>query len=213
MRQGRAALATSFANYKFLILYGECMAFWELLMFYFSVIAPQAIWITIDGFMTTTMTLAITQAQPAAKLGPSRPTAKPLGLYTLASLFGVIFINFWFIVGSVVWLFQQDWFICNEFDSTSINTAQWWLIGDNYESQMISLVIMFQFFNSGAVVNFGSQFRRSWWRNYMLVFVWCCFFVHVSFLILADPNPYSCIVSINIIFVLYSNDTELMILF
>jgi cation-transporting ATPase 13A3/4/5 len=98
LRQGRSALATSFSNYKFLILYGECMAFWELIMFYFTVIAPQPVWITIDGFITTTMTFAITQAQPAKKLSNSRPSAKPLGAYTLASLFGVIFINFWFIV-------------------------------------------------------------------------------------------------------------------
>ncbi|KAI7898313.1 uncharacterized protein BX663DRAFT_525395 [Cokeromyces recurvatus] len=197
LKQGRSALATSFSNYKFLILYGESMAFWELIMFYFTVIASQPIWITIDGFITTTMTLAITQAQPAKKLAPCRPTAKPLGLYTLASLLGVIFINFWFIVCSVVWLFQQDWFICKEFDSSSIDSAQWWLIGDNYEAEIISLVIMFQFFNSGAIVNFGSQFRQSWWRNYMLVFIWACFFVSTSYLVLADPNPYSCIFRLN----------------
>jgi cation-transporting ATPase 13A3/4/5 len=56
---------------------------------------------------------------------------------------------------------------------------------------------MFQFFNSGAVVNFGSQFRQSWWRNYVLVFIWACFFVSTSYLTLADPNPYSCIFRIN----------------
>ncbi|KAL0095736.1 hypothetical protein F4703DRAFT_1729042 [Phycomyces blakesleeanus] len=197
LRQGRSALATSFANYKFLILYGESMAFWELIMFYFTVIAPQSIWITIDGFITTSMTFAITQAKPAHKLGPSRPTAKPLGPYTLASCLGVIFINFWFIVSSVAWLFQQDWFICNEFDSSSIDSAKWWLLGDNYESEVISLVIIFQFFNNGAIVNFGSAFRQSWWRNYILVFVWSCFFISTSFITLADPNPYSCIFRIN----------------
>ncbi|KAF7723970.1 hypothetical protein EC973_001486 [Apophysomyces ossiformis] len=197
LKQGRSALATSFANFKFLIFYGECMAFWELIMFYFTVIAPQPVWITIDGFITTTMTFAITQARPAKLLGPSRPTAKPLGFYTLASCFGVIFINFWFIVTSVVWLFQQDWFICNEFDSSSIDSAKWWLLGDNYEAEVISLVILFQFFNSGAIVNFGSVFRQSWWRNYVLVFIWACFFTSTSFLTLADPNPYSCIFRIN----------------
>ncbi|CAO3599020.1 unnamed protein product [Absidia cylindrospora] len=197
LRQGRSALATSFANYKFLIFYGECMAFWELLMFYFTVIGPQPIWISIDGFTTTTMTFAITQALPAAKLGPSRPTAKPLGIETLASCLGVVFINFWFIVASVIWLFQQDWFICNEFDSSSIDASRWWLLGDNYESEIIALVVMAQFFHNGALVNFGSVFRRSWWRNYTLVFIWCCFFVHISYLVLADPNPYSCIFRIN----------------
>ncbi|KAG0190539.1 hypothetical protein DFQ28_001935 [Apophysomyces sp. BC1034] len=197
LRQGRSALATSFANFKFLIFYGESMAFWELIMFYFTVIAPQPIWITIDGFITTTMTFAITQARPSKMLGPSRPTAKPLGFYTLASCLGVIFINFWFLVTSVVWLFQQDWFVCNEFDSSSIDSAKWWLLGDNYEAEIISLVVIFQFFNSGAVVNFGSVFRQSWWRNGVLVFIWACFFTSTSFLTLADPNPYSCIFRIN----------------
>ncbi|GAN11385.1 P-type ATPase (P-ATPase) Superfamily [Mucor ambiguus] len=197
LKQGRAALATSFSNYKFLIYYGESMAFWELIMFYFTVIACQPIWITIDGFITTTMTFAITQAQPAERLGPSRPTAKPLGAYTLASCLGVIFVNFWFMVTSVVWLFQQDWFMCNEFDSSAIDSAKWWLLGDNYEAEIISLVVLFQFFNSAAIVNFGSAFRRSWWRNYVLVVFYCCFFVHTSFLILADPNPYSCIFRVN----------------
>ncbi|CAO3648772.1 unnamed protein product [Cunninghamella blakesleeana] len=197
LKQGRAALATSFANYKFLIFYGECMAFWELIMFYFTVIGTQPIWISIDGFTTTTMTFAITQALPAAKLGPSRPTAKPLGIETLASCLGIVFINFWFLVTSVVWLFQQDWFICNQFDSSSIDASRWWLLGDNYEAEVISLVIIAQFFHNGFLVNFGSVFRQQWWRNYILVFIWCCFFVHMSYLVLADPNPYSCIFRIN----------------
>ncbi|KAI9277641.1 hypothetical protein BY458DRAFT_585318 [Sporodiniella umbellata] len=197
LRQGRSALATSFSNYKFLILYGECMAFWELCMFYFTVIASQPVWITIDGFITTTMTIAITQALPAKKLSPCRPTAKPLGAYTLSSLLGVIFINFWFLVCSIVWLFQQDWFICNQFDSSAIDSAKWWLLADNFEAEVISIVIIFQFFNSGAIVNFGSQFRQSWWRNYTLVFVWCAFFISTTYITLADPNPYSCIFRIN----------------
>ncbi|KAL0090136.1 hypothetical protein J3Q64DRAFT_1398603 [Phycomyces blakesleeanus] len=197
LKQGRSALATSFANFKFLIFYGECMAFWELSMFYFTVIAPQSSWITIDGFITTTMTLAITQAQPAAVLGPSRPTAKPIGAYTLGSVLGVIFINFWFLAAGVAWLFQQDWFICNQFDASAVDSAKWWLIGDNYEAELLVLIIMFQFFNNAAVVNFGSIYRQSWWRNYVLVFIWSAFFVSTSYLILADPNPYSCIFRIN----------------
>lgn len=50
------------------------------------------------GFIVTFMTFAITQARPAGKLGPSRPSAKPVGVGTLLSIIGVVFINFWFIV-------------------------------------------------------------------------------------------------------------------
>ncbi|KAI8148399.1 hypothetical protein BJV82DRAFT_592002 [Fennellomyces sp. T-0311] len=197
LRQGRAALATSFANYKFIIFYGECMASWELLMFYFTVIAPESIWITIDGFIVTFMTFAITQLQPAKVLSPSRPTAKPIGPYTLASILGVVFINFWFISGAVIYLFQQDWFTCNEFDGAAVDSARWWLLGDNFESEVISMVIVMQFFHNAALTNFGSVFRQSWYRNYVLVLFWCCFFTSTSYIILADPNPYGCIFRIN----------------
>lgn len=196
LRQGRAALATSFAGYKFLILYGETMAWFELLMFYFTVIASQPIWIMIDGFITVCMTFAITQSQPAKVLGPRRPTAKLLGPYTLFSTLGVIFINFWFVVCSIAWLFQQSWYLCNEFDGTAVDASKWWLIGDNYEAEIIALVVVFQFFNSAAIYNWGTIFRRAWWRNYLLVFFWTCCFISTSWLVLADPNPYSCIVSI-----------------
>ncbi|RUP43442.1 hypothetical protein BC936DRAFT_137179 [Jimgerdemannia flammicorona] len=194
LRQGRSALATSFAGYKFLILYGETMAWFELLMFYFTVIAPQPIWIMIDGFITVCMTYAITQSQPAKVLGPRRPTARLLGPYTLFSTIGVIFINFWFVVCSIVWLFRQPWYLCNEFDGTAVDASKWWLIGDNYEAEVIALVVVFQFFNSAAIYNWGIIFRRAWWRNYLLVFFWAACFVSTSFLVLADPNPYSCIV-------------------
>lgn len=105
---------------------------------------------------------------------------------------------------SVIWLFQQEWFVCNEFDSATIDSARWWLLGDNYEAEVISLVILFQYFNNAAVVNFGSVFRQSWWRNYVLVVFYCCFFVSTSYMMLADPNPYGCIVSLLYIHSVYA---------
>ncbi|OZJ03044.1 hypothetical protein BZG36_03711 [Bifiguratus adelaidae] len=197
LKQGRAALATSFAGYQFLILYGETMAWFELLMFYFTVIASQPIWIMIDGFFTPILTFCLTQAQPAKKLSARRPTARLLGPYTLISTIGVIFINFWFIVGAIIWLFQQPWFLCNEFDSTAVDAAQWWLLGDNYEAEIIALASIFPFFHSSAVFNFGNGFRRSWWRNYVLVAAYLICFTSSSWLVLADPNPYSCIFRVN----------------
>ncbi|KAL1914669.1 uncharacterized protein VTP21DRAFT_8080 [Calcarisporiella thermophila] len=197
LRQGRSALATSFAGYKFLILYGETMAWWELIMFYFTVIAPQPLWMLIDGVITVGMTLAITQALPARKLGPRRPTARLLAPETILSACGIIFINFWFIIGAVVFLFQQPWFACNEFDGSLVDAAKWWLIGDNFEAEVITLVVIFQFFNSGAIFNFGSTHRRAWITNIPLVIFYAILFVVGSFLILADPNPFSCLFRVN----------------
>ena len=54
LKEGRAALATSFANYKFLIMYGEILAFFALALYYFSVVSSQATWIMIDGTIGVT---------------------------------------------------------------------------------------------------------------------------------------------------------------
>ncbi|KAJ2411556.1 hypothetical protein GGI10_004196, partial [Coemansia sp. RSA 2530] len=174
---GRAGLATSFAAYKFLINYATTMSALELTQFYFSVIVPQAVWILIDSFIAVGLCIALTQAQTARTLAPSRPTARLIGSHTLASIWGQTAINYAFLFGLIGLLFNQHWFRCNEFDSRDIDTSLWWILGDNYESELISIVCLFQFVNAAAVYNFGyrypyeklvvlgpvGRYIKSWW--------------------------------------------------
>ncbi|KAJ2077830.1 hypothetical protein H4R24_004885 [Coemansia sp. RSA 988] len=197
LREGRAALATSLAAYKFLINYATTMSMLELVQFYFSVIVPQAVWISIDSFITVGLCIAVTQAQTARTLAPSRPTARLIGAHTLASIWGQTLVNISFLYGIMGLLFRQSWFRCNEFDSRDIDTVRWWLLGDNYEAEIISLVCLFQFINGAAVYNFGYRFRRSWYTNYLLVALYCGFMAAVSVLALADPNRFGCLFRIN----------------
>ncbi|KAJ1932879.1 hypothetical protein FBU59_006221, partial [Linderina macrospora] len=197
LRQGRAALATSFAGYKFLINYATTMSMLELTQFYFSVIVPQAVWIMVDSFIIVGLCIAITQAQTARKLAPSRPTARLIGVHTLASIWGQTVINYAFLFGMLGLLYRQSWFRCHEFDSRDINTSLWWLLGDNYEAEIISIVCLFQFVNGGAVYNFGYKYRRAWFTNYLMVVMYFGMMAVVSVLTLANPNRFSCIFRIN----------------
>ncbi|KAJ1982948.1 hypothetical protein H4R35_000074 [Dimargaris xerosporica] len=197
LRQGRTALATSFAAYKFIILYGETMAWLGLLQYYFSVIVPQAAWILIDGFITVGLSCAITQAKTRDRLAPRRPTARLLGPQTLASAIGQVLINLVFLIGSIGMLFRQPWFRCNEFDAADVDAAQWWLLGDNYEAEIIALTVLYQFVNAAAVFNFGYYFRKPWWTNYIMVVLYSGFMATIMVLTLMDPNPFSCLFRIN----------------
>ncbi|KAJ2860082.1 hypothetical protein GGH94_005726, partial [Coemansia aciculifera] len=197
LREGRAGLATSFAAYKFLINYATTMSALELTQFYFSVIVPQAVWILIDSFIAVGLCIALTQAQTARTLAPSRPTARLIGSHTLASIWGQTAINYAFLFGLIGLLFNQHWFRCNEFDSRDIDTSLWWILGDNYESELISIVCLFQFVNAAAVYNFGYRYRRSWITNYSLVVLYSGFIAVVSILALANPNRFSCMFRIN----------------
>ncbi|KAJ1775313.1 hypothetical protein LPJ54_003770 [Coemansia sp. RSA 1824] len=198
LREGRAGLATTLAAYKFLVNYAVVMALLlEVTQFYFSVIVPEAVWIMVDGFTTSIMILSITQAQTAKKLAPSRPTGQLIGAHTLASIWGQAAINIAFLYGSIGLLFAQSWFRCNEFDSSNIDTSLWWLLGDNYEAEVISIVCLFQFINAAGVYNFGYRYRRVWATNYLLVLMYSAFLAVVSAIALADPNRFGCVFRIN----------------
>ncbi|KAJ2000403.1 hypothetical protein GGI04_004165, partial [Coemansia thaxteri] len=197
LREGRAGLATSFAAYKFLINYATTMSMLEIVQFYFSVIVPQAVWIMIDSFIAVGLCIAVTQAQTARRLAPSRPTARLIGAHTLASIWGQTIINYAFLFGLVGLLFAQSWFRCHEFDSRDIDTSLWWILGDNYEAELISIVCLFQFVNAAAVYNFGYRYRRHWITNYLLVVLYGAFMAVVSALVLADPNRFGCMFRIN----------------
>ncbi|KAJ1916557.1 hypothetical protein H4219_003724 [Mycoemilia scoparia] len=197
VRHGRCALTTSFTGFKFIIMYGETMAWLQLFSFYFSVVITQATWIFIDSFVTVGMTLALSLAKPAKKLASSRPTAKLLGPQLLSSIIGQVLINFVFLVGMMGIMFRQPWYRCNEFDSRDINLALWQQLGDNYEAEIIETFLLYQMINAAGTFNFGHKYRESWWRNYVFVFVFVAYFVFVSVMVLTNPNRLNCLFRIN----------------
>ncbi|KAJ3396598.1 hypothetical protein HDU92_002546 [Lobulomyces angularis] len=197
LKEGRNALANSFASYKFLILYGTTMVSLEMIQFYYSVICAQYVWIAIDSLITILLSWTVTLAKPAERLSKDRPTARLLGLQTVASIVGQFIINIIFIVVAFVTLYKQPFFKCHEFDASASNIALWWLLGDNYEAAVLGLMVLFQFINSAATVNFGYKFRASWYKNYTLVIVYFLEMAFVCFLVLAGPNPVGCFFRIN----------------
>ncbi|KAJ9089903.1 hypothetical protein DSO57_1008304 [Entomophthora muscae] len=197
IRQGRAALATSFALYKYLIMYGEIMACLKIVSFYFSIQMSAQIWILVDALVITVMAGTVSLAKAAPHLAPSRPTSRLLGPETLVSTLSQVFINFMFVFCSYAMLFAEDFFKCHEFDSSTVDLAKWYLLGDNYEASMLSFVTLYQFVNAAAIYNFGHRYRQAWHRNYPLVIVWLIFIAYISFMLLADPSVLSCMLRLN----------------
>ncbi|ORY02702.1 hypothetical protein K493DRAFT_334519 [Basidiobolus meristosporus CBS 931.73] len=197
LKQGRAALATSFAGYKYLIMYGQTMAWVKIFTFYYSMQPSQNVWILIDAFVTVGLAWAVTQSWAAPRLAVTRPTARILGPETLASVLGQIVINHLFFIGAFIFLRQQPWYRCNEFDSSIVDYSKWWLLGDNYESETASFVSLYQFVNAAMVFNFGHKYRAVWWKNWRLLILWVGFLVIVMYSELADPNRLGCLLRLN----------------
>ncbi|KAJ1916122.1 hypothetical protein H4219_003958 [Mycoemilia scoparia] len=197
IRQARAGLATSFAGYKFMILYGQTMAMLKVNTFYFAISVSQPLWIFIDAIITVTIAGAIAFSPPAKKLAAYRPTARILGPQTLSSTIGLVLINWIYVIGGWFWLFSQHWYRCNQFDSSGVDLTKWYLLGDNFEAQTLAFICLFQFVHNGFVCNFGHYYRRPFFRNYVLIVIWAAFVAIISIALLANPNRLGCWMRLN----------------
>ncbi|KAJ9077626.1 hypothetical protein DSO57_1015054 [Entomophthora muscae] len=197
LRHGRAALANSFAGYKYLILYGETMAWLKIHCFYFTLSVSQNLWIIVDAFITVGFSIVLTQSKPSLRLSSSRPTSRLLGPETLASTIGMTFINGAFLMGGFTLLFRQPFFKCKEFDATTVDVTKWFLLGDNFEGQLLGFIVLFHFVNSAFIFNFGFRFRQAFWKNYSLLLMWIVLMVGIIYVLLADPNWLGCFVRMN----------------
>ncbi|KAI8322796.1 hypothetical protein GQ54DRAFT_131211 [Martensiomyces pterosporus] len=195
--QSRAGLATSFANYRALVLYGTTMTMQKLISFYHADSMSQPIWMVIDSLVATSMAITVTFLPPATKLAKYRPTARLLGPEIMSSVLGVVAINWCFMACVWVWTYRQSFFRCKEFDSSTVDLMKWYLLGDNYEAAIMTYVVMYQFINNGFLVNYGYRHRRSWFFNPALLGVWAMLIIMISYAQLAPPSRLSCTFRIN----------------
>lgn len=148
----------------------------------------------MDGIWPISLGFTLPLSNAAYKLAPSRPTSSLLGLQTMASAVGVLFIHYFFLLVAFATLFGQDWFQCRKWNGKDISNVL--IIGDNYESQVIFLVIGYQFVSSAMSYNFGYEFRASWFLNHWFVGV-VVFFTLLHFYITLVPGTLSCVFRVN----------------
>jgi len=180
-----------------MIMYGETIVLSNMIFLYFGAQLAQWVWILTEGILVPVLSAALAQAKPAATLAPTRPTARLLGPETLVSIIGVLIINLCFMIGMISLLFGQEWFNCREWDSSKVDLAKWWLLADNFEGEVLGLLVMFQVLTAALVGNFGAGYRQTFMKNYVFIAVYVIFFVFVSFITLADPNPVGCLFRFN----------------
>ncbi|KAL7471342.1 hypothetical protein ACHAXS_011637 [Conticribra weissflogii] len=157
LKEGRCALASALAAYKYMIMYGQVESFNQVVNAYLSITFTEWCWVFMDGIWTITMAFSLPLAEAAKKLASKRPTASLLGPHTLMSACGILATNFLFLVIALLALWGQDWFQCRKWDSEDVSDVT--TIGDNYETSVIFIVTGYQYISSAAAYNFGYTFR------------------------------------------------------
>ena len=114
VKEGRCALTSALASYKYLLMYGSVEGVNQILNAYFSVTFFEWNWVFMDGIWTISLAFSLPLAKPAAKLSASRPTASLLGLHTVSSFMGVFLINLCFTIGSIAYMSRQPFYQCRK---------------------------------------------------------------------------------------------------
>nr|PNR41660.1 hypothetical protein PHYPA_019065 [Physcomitrium patens] len=167
IREGRGALHTSFACYKFLIMYGLMFSILKLCAYWYGIILCQMDYIFIDGVAVLSLGYAMTLSYPEEKLAKMRPTSSLLGPLNVASVVGVWVINLLYLVGALNFMVNHADYV--KWPAVYSHGASWWTLGDNWESTVIFFVMFFQFITSAFVFTFGSVFRENVFKNWFLM--------------------------------------------
>ncbi|RYH30767.1 HAD family hydrolase [archaeon] len=194
LKEGRCTLASAFASYKFMIMYGQIETINQMVCAWFAVTFSEWCWVFMDGFWVISMAFSLPFADVADKLAPTRPTSSILGPHTLASVLGMLLINFLFIVLALGVLYEQDWYKCRKWDSISI--ADVTAIGDNYESSVVFLVSGYQYITSAIAYNFGYTYRAGWFKNWRFIFFVVAWTI-IHFTVILYPSSLSCFFRVN----------------
>ncbi|MCO5602074.1 hypothetical protein L7F22_056201 [Adiantum nelumboides] len=189
LREGRGALHTSFACYKFLIMYGLTFSIFKLCSYWYGVIVCQMSFLFIDGVAVLSLGYAMTVSQPEKVLGKARPTSSLLGPLNVASVLGVWFFNMIFLIGGLYLMAGQPDYV--KWPAKYSHGAKWWTLGDNWESTVLFFTMYFQFITCAFVFTFGSSFRKNVFCNWVIMVSYGSLMILMSLVLLLPPSGFT----------------------
>jgi magnesium-transporting ATPase (P-type) len=186
LKEGRASLATSFANYKFLIIYGLLFSIVKLASFYYGVIMSAMSYYSIDGIAITSLTYTMTLSRPVGRLSKKRPTASLLGPIAVASTLGIFLCSFCCLVSALLMMTAHPDYV--KWPAEYANTADWWTLSDNWEGTILYAVMFFFLLSSAGIFSFGYLFREPIYSNWTLLLNLSILYTITAIILLADTT-------------------------
>ncbi|KAJ1860752.1 hypothetical protein LPJ73_001246 [Coemansia sp. RSA 2703] len=186
IREGRAALVTSFSCFKYMALYSVIQFTSVSLLYAFGGGLGDVQFLYIDLFVIVPLAVFMGRTPPCKAIAPKRPTASLMSKRVLTSLLGQIVINsavqmlvFRMVKHSAGYQppVRED---PEDRDSLLIRS---------FENSALFLASSFQYVLVACVFSIGPPYRQSNLRNLGLVLTCLALFSFTTYLVLR-PNPY-----------------------
>ncbi|XP_022117134.1 polyamine-transporting ATPase 13A3 [Pieris rapae] len=160
--EGRCALSTSFAIFKYMALYSLIQFFSILILYNFYSILGNNQFLYIDLVLTTLLALSLGRAGPGPILTKQSPAVSLVALSSLLPLFIQVTLVLVVQVVATVLLFSQPWFESVK-GGPDIEQVLCW------ENTVIFIVTAFQYLIMACVYAKGWPFRQPFCANYYMV--------------------------------------------
>lgn len=196
LKEGRCAMASTIAAYKYVIMYGNISSYCQLIMYYLAISFSDWMWLFTDVCWTVAFALTLPLAKPAEILSKSRPTASLLSLQVVGGIVGMVVMNFVFMSIALMVLYSEDWFQCRQWETDGIQAGSILSASDNYEISVVFLMVGTQLISSAAAFNFGYEHRRAWYQNYIFAAL-AIGYGAIHIVITLYPGSLSCLWRIN----------------
>ncbi|KAL7066033.1 E1-E2 ATPase family protein [Cryptosporidium serpentis] len=198
IREGRAAMVTTFALFMFIASQGTYYSIFKNILFAIAQAnLPVMTYVYIDSFIVFPSLLLMIRSKPKRHLQAYRPTGAFLGSRTLLSFLCLLSINLFFFFNMMRRLFSMPWMVFSYSYNLSIPVQEWYRRQDNYEASSTSLWMCFQLSFIAIILSFGGRFRERVTRNkYLVLWVSLCHII-LWFLVLSGPNTITCLFRVN----------------
>ncbi|KAI0028394.1 P-type ATPase [Vararia minispora EC-137] len=166
IREGRAALVTSFSCFKYMALYSLIQFTTITLLYSFASSLGDFQFLYIDLFIIIPVAVAMGRTLPYSKIHVKRPTASLVSNTVLTSIVGQIIltssVQFW----TFFWVREQPYQTPPRQNPKDGDNH---LQASNFENSTLFLVSCFQYILVAAVFSIGPPYRKPMWTNGWLI--------------------------------------------
>jgi len=167
IKEGRAALVTSFSCFKYMALYSLIQFTTVTLLYSFASSLGDFQFLYIDLFIIIPIAVTMGRTLPYPRIYPKRPTASLVSKKVLSSIIGQIILTSAVQIWAYSWVRKQDWYTPPPSPDTKEGSNQ--LESTNFENSVLFLISCFQYILVAGVFSIGPPYRKPMWTNVFLV--------------------------------------------
>ncbi|CAH1240760.1 ATP13A3 [Branchiostoma lanceolatum] len=181
IREGRAALVTSFGSFKYMALYSMVQFVSVITLYSINSNLGDIQYLYIDLAITTTVALFMGWQEAYPKLVPQRPPGSLMAPVNLFSVLSQVVLMIAVQVGTFLYLKQQPWFKALKPNPNSDNILC-------YETTVVFSVSSYLYIILAAAFSKGRPYRRPLYTNYVFM---VCLVILLGFSTLLLLHPFT----------------------